>query len=127
MAAFHISFPAMPEPNPQSPQQYAVSIARWLLLLLPSVPMIFAPVIADAEVRSHGYVTSDDKIGAAIGSLVLTFCISTILSLVMGLLFEKWRHGTIGNFPRILGHAILILFANCFISFAGCAVFSTTH
>lgn len=112
---------AMPEPDPQPPQPRAVSPARWLLMLLPSVPMILTSEVVDAQVR-YGYKVSDETFEAEMQTLLLTFCISAVLSLVMGLLLEKWRHGAIQSFSRILGNAGSILFTNCFVAFGGCAV-----
>ena len=112
----------MPDPDPQPPKPRAVSPARWLLMLLPSVPMLLDPAIASAQIRSHGYTISDDIIGLEIGTLFWTFCISAALSLVMGLLMEKWRHGAIDYFARAVFYALSILLTNCLIAFAGCAV-----
>ena len=117
----------MPDPDPQPPQPRAVSPARWLLMLLPSVPIILAPVVADAQIRSRSLTMSDDIIGVSLGSLFWAFCISALLSLVMGLLLEKWRYGTIEYFARAVLYMLSIFGTNCLIAFAGCAVGSAFY
>ena len=116
------SSPAMPDPDPQPPKPRAVSPARWLLMLLPSVPMILAPQIAKAWTGSHDPKATGHMLEKVLGIFVLHFAIATTLSLGMGLLLEKWRYGAIKNVSRGIGSGFTILFTNCFIAFAGCNV-----
>ena len=116
----------MPDPDPQPPQPRAVSPARWLLMLLPSVPIFLAPWIADAQSRLRHDRISDDIIGTAIEMLLWCLLASAVLSLVMGLLLEKWRQGTIESSARAVFYGLSILLTNCLISFAGCAVGAAT-
>ena len=112
----------MPDPDPHPPQPRPVSAARWLLMLVPSVPIIISPFLADAWGRSHDLKLSDDLIGTAIGMLLSTLCAALVFSLVISFLLEKWRHGTVESFSRAIYYGLLIFSANLFIAFAGCAV-----
>ena len=64
----------MPEPEPQPPPPRPISPARWLLLLLPSVPMILTPEIMDAQVR-YGYKVSDETFQAEMDTLLEVLCV----------------------------------------------------
>ena len=112
----------MPDPDPQPPKPRAVSPARWLLMLLPSVPILLSPWIGDALNTDHDPKHSDAIIGATIKVCLVWLCVSTALSFVLGLRLEKWRRGAIDYFPRAVFYALLILLTNCLIAFAGCAV-----
>ncbi|MEI7820280.1 MAG: hypothetical protein WCK55_05120 [Verrucomicrobiota bacterium] len=112
----------MPDPDPQTPQTRSISTARWLLMLVPSVPIILAPMLADARARSHHYASGEEEIGNELGMLLWTLCASVVLSFIMGLLLEKWRHGAIMNFSRATGYALTIFITNCVIAFAGCCI-----
>ena len=48
-----------------------------------------------------------------------------VLSIVMGLLLEKWRYGAVQNLSRAIGSGVSILFTNFFIAWAGCT--AITH
>ena len=117
----------MPDPDPQPPKPRAVSPARWLLLLLPSVPMLIAPLIEDAQVHLRNQVDSEDRIGTVIVVFLLALSVSAVLSVIMGLLLEKWRYGAIKDNSRAIFCGFLILLVNCFISFTGCSVGSAIY
>ena len=112
----------MPEPDPQ-PKPRAVSPARKLLMLLPSVPMLLAVPIADAWSRAHN-VQGESAIGPALGALFITFAVSAVLSIALGVRLEKWNRGSIQSLPRVTMYALNILFTASFVAWAGCAVVS---
>ncbi len=112
----------MPDPDPHPPQPRPVSAARWLLMLVPSVPMIVSPFIQDAQIRLRGQTDSEDRIGTSIVVFFLTLCASAVLSLIMGFLLEKWRHSVIESFSRAILYGLLIFFTDCFVAFTGCTV-----
>ena len=116
------SSPAMPDPDPQPPKPRAVSPARWLLMLLPSVPIFLAPFVADAVMRFRTHRNGEDAIGMAILMLLFAFIISTVLSFILGFRLEKWRRGTTRSKSEAILASVLVLFTNCLIAFAGCAV-----
>ena len=112
----------MPDPDPQPPKPHAVSPARWLLMLLPSVPLLIAPVVADVVMRLRAPRPGEDAIGIAILVFLIAFLISSLLSFVLGFRLEKWRRGTIENKSEAIAASAIILFTNCLIAFAGCGV-----
>ena len=114
----------MPDSDPQPPKPRAVSPARWLMMLLPSLPMMLAPIVADALVRSRHQMDNEDRIGTGLSVMLQAITISAVLSMVMGSWLEKWRHGAVESFPRTLGYVLLILFTNLLVGFVGCAVTS---
>jgi len=111
----------MPEPEPQPPHPRPISAWRWLLMLLPSVPMLVSPLIADAWSRRI-QEPPREAAGAALVMLLFTGTISATLSFCLGFALEKWRGGNLWDWLRPLCYGVLILIVNAFISFAGCAV-----
>ena len=98
-----------------------MSAARWLLLLLPSVPMLLAPSIADAWSRAHN-IQGERTMGPALGALLITFAISAVFSIILGVQMEKWKRGSVRSLPRVIVYALNILFTACFVAWAGCAL-----
>ncbi len=98
-----------------------MSIRRWLLLLLPSVPMFFSPLIATAWSRAYD-VHGEATLGPILGALLITFAFSAVLSVVFGVQMERWNRGTVQSIPRVIVYVLNILFSSCFIAFAGWAV-----
>ncbi len=111
----------MPDPQPQ--KKRGMSTARWLLLLTPSVPMLIAPPIATAWSHAQD-LHGESTLGPALGTLLITFAISAVLSVVLGVQMEKWNRGPIQSFPRVVMYALNILFTACFVAGAECAVVS---
>ena len=91
-------------------------------MLLPSVPLFLLSWIADAQSRLRHDRISDDIIRTAIEMLLWCLLASAVLSLVMGLLLEKWRHGAIESSARAVFYMLSIFLTNCLIAFAGCGV-----
>ena len=112
----------MPAPDPQPPKPRAVSPARWLLMLLPSVPMMLAPLVANARQRLPYSIASDENIGIAIGTFLWSCSVSALLCFYFGFRLEKWRWGVVKEWERPLGYGLLILTVNSFIAFAGCTL-----
>ena len=117
------SSPAMPDPDPQPPKPRAVSPARWLLMLLPSVPMLLTP----SQIETVGM---DGPWEAEMTYLALRLALglasAAALSFAIGLKLEKWEHGFVENKFRAVGFGIAILFANCLIASLGCTAFPIT-
>ncbi|MCX6980143.1 MAG: hypothetical protein NTV08_05240 [Verrucomicrobia bacterium] len=112
----------MPEPDPQPPHPRPISATRWLLMLLPSVPMLVSPLIANADARSRGLPVGEAQIANAIATFFMNFWASAALSIILGFLLEKWRHGTIEKLGRPISYGVQILIINFVIAFAGCTV-----
>ena len=112
----------MSEPDPQPPQPRPVSIWRWLLMLAPSVPMLLSPLIAEARPHLPPGIASEEWIGLLGGTFLTCFLVSAVFSIILGLLLEKWRHGTIGKISRAISYGVQILAINFVIAFAGCTV-----
>ncbi|MEO6788755.1 MAG: hypothetical protein ABI318_21750 [Chthoniobacteraceae bacterium] len=108
----------MPEPDPQPPKPRAVSPARWLLMLLPSVLVLSVPIIADTLNRFH-LADSEGFFGP-----MLTTYLAVVVMLCFGLGFrlDKWRHEKIESVARAVSYGFLILFVNLLIAFAGCSL-----
>ena len=115
----------MSEPDPQPPQPRPISTARWLLMLVPSVPMLLAPQIVKVWTDSHDPRTTEGMLAKVLGLFAFHFTIAMVLSIVMGLLLEKWRYGAVQNLSRAIGSGASILFTNFFIAWAGCT--AITH
>jgi len=113
----------MAVPDPQPPKPRGMSTARWLLLLTASLPMLFAPQIATAWSRAHD-LHGERTFGPMLGTLLLTFAITAVLSIVLGVQMEKWKRGSVERLPRVVVYSLNILFTACFIAGAGCAVVS---
>ena len=113
----------MPDPDPQPPQPRPISAARWLLMLLPSVPMLFTP--SHIEPVGGGRV-SEAQISHLLGRGLLTLAFVTALCGALGFLLEKWRHGSVENTAQAVAYGIAIFVVNCFVAFAGCAAFPLT-
>jgi hypothetical protein len=111
----------MPEPDPQPPQPRRISAARWLLMLVPSVPMLAAPFIEDALVRVRNQTDSEERIGTSIEVFFVAVFLSAVLAEIMGFLLEKWLHGSSRIYSRAAGYGVLIFFIDCIIAFVGCA------
>ena len=112
----------MPKPDLGPPPQRGMSFGRWLLLLLPSVPMLVSPLIANAAACLCGLGIGEAQISNALEKFIVSFAVSAVLSVIMGLLLEKWRHGAIEKHSRALSYGFQILVTNFFIAFAGCTV-----
>lgn len=112
----------MPETEPTSQEPRAVPAWRWLLMLVPSVPIILAPMLAEARARFHHYASGEEEIGNELEMLLICIAISAVLSLVFGLLLERWRYGTVRDFSRASGYALTIFITDCVIAFAGCCI-----
>ena len=116
----------MPDPDPQPPQPRAVSPARWLLMLLPSVPMLLTP----SQIETIGCDGSDGLSRAQMTylalRLVLGLASAAALSFAIGLKLEKWEHGFVESKLRAVGFGIAIFFANCLIASLGCTAFPIT-
>jgi hypothetical protein len=110
----------MPKPDPQPPQPRAISPARWLLMLLPSVPILLTPSQIET-VGSRG--PSEAQISHLIGRGLITLAFAAALSCALGFLLEKWRHGSVENRFRAVGYGIAIFIVNCIVAFAGCTAF----
>ncbi len=113
----------MPDPDPQPPKLRGMSLVRWLLILSPSLPMLLTPFIADAWSRAQN-LHGESTLGPALGTLLITFAISAVLSIVFGVQMEKWNRGSVQSLPRVIVYVLNILFTACFIAGAGCAVVS---
>ena len=111
----------MPELDPQPLPPRPISIWRWLLMLVPSVPILAAPLIANALTRLPAEVASDEMIGTLTATFFSTLAISAVLSVVMGMHLEKWRHGGVQKISRAIGYGGEIFGFNLIIAFAGCA------
>ena len=108
----------MPDPDPQPPKPRAVSPARWLLMLLPSVLMIGAPVIGWVSDVFHIY----QRVGFDTNPELLCLALAVPLCFFLGCRLEKWRYGERWNGFNAFGYGFLILIVNGFISFAGCTI-----
>jgi hypothetical protein len=91
-------------------------------MLVPSVIMIVSPFVQDVLTRPGDPKNSENIIAASIVFFFWTLCAAAVLSLVMGFLLEKWRHGAVQNRTRVVYYGLMIFFINCLIAFAGCAV-----
>ena len=111
----------MPEPDSQPPQPRPIHPVRWLLMLLPSVPIMAAPLVANALARLPAEIASEEMIGTLAATLFSALAVSAVLSVVMGLLLEKWRHGGERKISRVVGYGGEIFGFNLIIAFAGCA------
>ena len=111
----------MPDPDPQPPQPRGMSVGRWLLLLLPSVPLLVSPLIAGAWSRAYD-VHGEATLGPELGALLITFAISAVLSVVLGVQMERWNRGTVQSLPRVIVYVLNILFTSCFVAYAGWVV-----
>jgi len=111
----------MPEPDRQPPQPRPISTARWLLLLTPSLPMLVAPLIAQAWVRAN-HERSETAMSRLFWVFLVAFPISAVLSIILGVQKEKWQHGRIESRARAFANGQGILFTACFIAYGGCAV-----
>ena len=113
----------MPDPDPQPPQPRAVSPARWLLLLLPSVPMLLMPSQTETV---GGSGPSEAQISRLIQKGLFALVGAAALSFALGLLLEKWRRGSAENGFRAVCFGVAIFFINCLLAFAGCSAFPIT-
>ena len=100
----------MPDPDPQPPKPRAVSPARWLLMLLPSVIVLIPPYITCHTGHSHilkfkGVDYTDE----------ITLAVSILACFFLGFRFEKWRFENNENRLRAIGRGFLILVINYFI------------
>ncbi len=106
----------MPDPDLQPPKPRAVSIVRWLLLLLPSVMILVTPTqIPSGE-------ATEARIAKLVGTGLLNLAIAAVVSIVFGILLERWRRGSVEDGFRAFSYGLLIFFVNCLIGFTGCAV-----
>ena len=109
----------MPDPDPQPPQPRAVSPARWLLMLLPSVIMLAMLWCAHSpHFPGARYELPEWSAYLLLSSPVL----AVALCFWFGFRLEKWQRGEIKSVVRAIGLGFLILFNNCCIFFAGCTV-----
>ena len=108
----------MPDPDPQPPKPRAVSPARWLLMLLPSVLAIGAPFIAWGADVAHIH----RRVGFDVTVEMLCLYLALPLSFFLGYRLEKWWHGEKWDGLRVFGYGFMILIVNGFISFAGCTI-----
>ena len=113
----------MPEPDPQPPQPRPISTARWLLMLVPSVPMLLAPSQIETV---GGRGPSEAQISHLIGRGLLTLAFAAALSFALGFLLEKWRRGSVENGFRAVCFGVAIFILNCCVAFAGCSAFPLT-
>ena len=60
--------------------------------------------------------------GPALGALLITFAISAVFSIILGVQMEKWKRGSVRSLPRVIVYALNILFTACFVAWAGCTV-----
>ena len=67
----------------------------------------------------------EGMLAKVLGLFAFHFTIAMVLSIVMGLLLEKWRYGAVQNLSRAIGSGASILFTNFFIAWAGCT--AITH
>ena len=81
-------------------------------MLLPSVPMLVSPLIANADARSRGLPIGEAQIANAIATFLMSFWASAALSIILGFLLEKWRHGTIEKLGRAISYGVQILIIN---------------
>ena len=88
-------------------------------MLTPSVPMLLAPQIVKVWTDSHDPRTTEGMLAKVLGLFAFHFTIAMVLSIVMGLLLEKWRYGAVQNLSRAIGSGASILFTNFFIAWAG--------
>ena len=107
----------MPDPDPQPPKPRAVSPARWLLLLLPSVVAISTPLIGNAADYFHIANSGDFFVPL----LILNLTVAMMLCFGLGFRLEKWRQGEIKSVVWALNYGFMILFGNfavtCFLCF----------
>ncbi len=111
----------MPEPELKPPQPRPISAARWLLMLVPSVPMLISPLIADAWAHRI-QEPPGEAVGAALVMLLITGTISAVLSFCLGFALVKWRRGDLRDWFRPLCYGLIILIGNGLIAFAGCSI-----
>jgi len=109
----------MPDPDPQPAKPRSVSVARWLLLLTPSMPLLVSPSIADAWSRAH-HIQGEATVGPALVTALFSFPAFIVLSFVLGFRLEKWTGGNRKSWLRPIGCGFLILILNFLIAFAGC-------
>ena len=109
----------MPVPDPQPPQPRAISPARWLLLLLPSVPILVMPWIKNPWGRIPTGDFSNDQFQIFDDIVYIAIAVGAVMSLIMGFALEKWRHGALANLFRVIGYGWLIFAVNFSISICG--------
>ena len=121
----------MPDPEPLPPQPRPVSVVRWLLMLLPSVPIIVPSLIVDALRPSlieplPSEWASEARINSLIWMEFLRFAVSVVLSFFLAFHLEKWRFGNCRDWQAAIAWGFGILCVNFVISFAGCAAIAVT-
>ena len=109
----------MAEPDLKPPQPRPISAMRWLLMLVPSVPILLTPSQIDTV---GGRGPSEAQISHLIGRGFIALAFAAALSCALGFLLEKWRRGSVENRFRAVGYGIAIFIVNCFVGFAGCNV-----
>jgi len=108
----------MPDPDPQPPKPRAVSPARWLLMLLPSLVMLVTIQFSDEWLGSnHGHDTSDKFFWAVVTAAVL--------SMLLGFALHNWRCPGIKDGGRALGDGYLVFIVNAILALAGCSAIVT--
>ncbi len=108
----------MPDPDPLPPQPRAVSPARWLLLLLPSVLAIATPRFIGPFFRRFFHKRAGEWLDFR--PEFLSLVIATLLCFYLGFRLEKWRHGEKWNGLRASACGVAILLFSTMVSYAGC-------
>jgi len=113
----------MPGPDPQPPQPRTVPYWKWILLLLPSVPILLAPSRIETV---GGRGPSEAQISHLLGKGLIGLALAAVLSFAFGFLLEKSQRGSLSNRFRAIGFGCAIFIVNCFVAFAGCTAFPLT-
>jgi hypothetical protein len=107
----------MSESEPKPAQPNALPFWKWMLLLMPSLMVLAAPVAGDFGANA---LNKPGELEPTIEIALLTIGLAAVLCFVLGFFFEKWCCADSRNWWRLLGWAILILIVNGTIAFGGC-------
>ncbi len=96
-----------------------IPLWKWLLLLLPSAPMLLLPWIKNPWPRPPtGDATADQNHDLFV-RVRIVFTVAIAISVFVALAFEKWRHGAVRHPFRVIWNGFTILAVNGLISFYG--------
>ena len=110
----------MPDLDPQPPQPRPISAARWLLMLTPSVIVIFT-LFFDSVLQSfHLSIVGTNRIEGFSLLFALGLCF------FLGFRLETWRHAGKRNILRSFCFSYVVAICNLSIiialAFAGCLI-----
>ena len=100
-----------------------MTVLRWLLLLLPAVPVLVLPFISEAWLRAYDIeIRGEGSLILLLGEFLISFAIAAVLSAILGAQMEKWKRGAVESIPRVIVYALNILFTACFVGWGGWAL-----